>query len=117
MNLELSTKKYLDTLSDDDLYLELDLRYGMNQPIWEGCSETEYKENNPIIKTLEDLEKWINSTDNYRVEPYYDKPGLLYAIEHTPSYYKYYKQVGTERILMLGSAMINYLNERKSYWL
>ena len=36
--------KFLDTLSDEDVLKVLDWLYGQNEPIWEECSEEEYKD-------------------------------------------------------------------------
>lgn len=122
--------KFLDTLSDEDVLKVLDWLYGQNEPIWEECSEEEYKENCPKrikyindcfgkgeLPTEEDLKNWVIC--DYKKEPVYKewKGGILALMklqeEKEPDYYKYYKQVGTKRIVIVNSQIMDYLNKRK----
>ena len=122
--------KFLDTLSDEDVLKVLDWLYGQNEPIWEECSEEEYEENCPKrikyindcfgegkLPTEEDLKTW--SQFDYKKEPVYKEweGGIFNLIklqkEKEPDYYKYYKQVGTKRIVIVNSQIMHYLNQRK----
>ena len=122
--------KFFDDFSDEELLKWLDLNYGQDEPIWEECSKEEYEENFPKkleyikkfmkgdgeIPSLEDLEEWMQT--QYKREPVYKewKGGILNLIklqeEKEPDYYKYYKQIGTKRIILVGSQIIDYLNKR-----
>lgn len=79
--------EFLDTLSDEDVLKVLDCLYGQDEPIWKECSEEEYKENYP---------NWVK----------------LHK-EKEPDHYKYYKQVGSKRIVIVNSQIMDYLNKRK----
>ena len=118
-------KQYLNSLKDDELYYLLSIHYGITEPIWEECSQKEYERNCGCINeplSWESVKKWLASEANYKAEPCYKdlQPGILWLIENfdrKPDYYKYYKQVGSKFVLMLGSEMLDYLNERKPAWL
>ena len=122
MALSKHTKEYLDSLSDDELYYELSLRFGQFVPIWKEVSKDEYEENYGSDSNYENLLKWISSSFTYKREPHWKnvQAGILWQIEHIndePDYYTYYKLVGQEFTLMLGSGMLDYLYNRKPNWL
>ena len=115
-------KKHLDSLSDDELYYELALRFGEFVPIWEEVSKDEYEENYGNDHSFESLTKWLISPFTYKREPHWKnvQTGILWQIKHChdePDYYTYHKLVGQKFTLMLGSDMIEYLHNRKPNWL
>ena len=115
-------KKQLDSLSDDELYYKLALRFGQFVPIWEEVSKDEYEENYSNVHSFENLAKWLGSPFTYKREPHWKnvQAGILWQIEHChdePDYYTYYKLVGQKFTLMLGGDMIEYLHNRKPNWL
>lgn len=118
-------KQYLDSLKDDELYYLLSLRYGITEPIWEECSQKEFEHSMGKIGaplSLENVSRWLSFVGMYKAVPCYKdfQPGILWQIKNfdrKPDYYKYYKQVGSKFVLMLGSEMMDYLNERKPAWL
>lgn len=120
------TKEYLDSLSDDELLIELNIRFGESIPVWEECSKEEYEENygkddyNTI--SLKGLLKWINSPNTYKREPHWNnaQSGILWQIQHAydkPDYYTYHKLVEWKHVLMIGNNIMEYLYDRKPYWL
>lgn len=124
MALSNKVKKYLDSLSDDELYFELSLRFGQFVPVWKEVSKEEYKENygKEDDNSWDNLVKWISSPHTYKREPHWKnvQTGIMWQIEHChdePDYYTYHKLVKREFTLMLGSDMIDYLHNRKPYWL
>lgn len=123
MALPKKVKKYLDSLSDDELYGDLALRFGQNVPVWEEVSKEEYEENygKEDDHSWKAVEKWLSSPYTYKREPHWKnvQPGILWQIEHChdePDYYTYHKLVKQEFTLMLGSDMIDYLHNRKPSW-
>ena len=123
MALYKKVKKYLDSLSDNELYAVLALRFGQNIPVWKEVSKDEYEENygkeNDI--SWENVTKWLSSPNTYKRVPHWnnEQAGILWQIEHfydNPDYYKYYKLVKQEFTLMLRSDMIDYLHNRKPSW-
>lgn len=120
--MDKKTKKYLDSLSDDELHALLQIRYGQYVTKWEKCSKEEYEENCPEYDgTIESVFKWLNSVGIYKREPHWKNQqcGIMWQIEHyndEPDYYTYSKAIGQEFVLMLGSEMIDYLHNRKPCW-
>ena len=109
----------LDKLKDDELLYILSLMYGAYIPIWEKCSKEEYEKyygSNNL--TLESIIKYFNSPNEYKKVPYWNTGGgILEQISgKEPDGYQYYKLKDKEFTLMLGSEMINYLNDRKPEW-
>lgn len=117
-------KEYFDSLSDAELLFEIELRFGITEPVYEECSKEEYEKNvEPIDKFDIDslIKSLFKSSDEYKKEPRWNnvKPGIMWQIKHgsdNPDYYVYYKKVKDEHILMLNSWMIDYLNNRKPSW-
>lgn len=123
MALSDESKKYLDSLSDGELYFELALRFGQSVPVWEEVTKEEYEENQgkEDDHSWEAVEKWLISPYTYKIEPHWNnvQDGILWQIEHCydkPDYYTYHKLVKYEFTLMLGSDMFDYLNNRKPNW-
>lgn len=137
MSLPKETKDYLDFLSDEDLLLDLRLRFDFITPVWKKVTKKEYEANCSTVEALsmedlekkaieklldtEDIYKKLDTKNIYKKEPHWNnvKAGLLWQIEHydeEPDYYTYYKAVGQEHTLMLGSDMLEYLNNRKPIW-
>jgi hypothetical protein len=123
MALSKKIKKYLDSLSDDELYYDLALRFGHFVPVWKEVSKKEYEENygKEDDNSWENLVKWCNSPHTYKREPHWKnvQAGIMWQIEHyhdKPDYYTYYKLINQEFTLMLGSDIIDYLNNRKPNW-
>lgn len=124
MALSKKFRKYLDSLSDEELYYELALRFGQYIPVWKKVSKEEYEENygKENDYSWKAVEKWLSSPYTYKKEPHWNnvQAGILWQIEHyndEPDYYTYYKLVGQEFTLMLNSAILNYLYNRKVKWL
>ena len=124
MALSKENKKYLDSLSDDELYFELACKFGQYVPVWEEVSKEEFEENygKEDDHSFETITKWINSPYTYKREPHWknEQAGILWQIEHIndePEYYTYHKLVKQEFTLILGSDILNYLYNRKPYWL
>lgn len=118
MALNKEIKEYLDSLSDDELMFELWLRFGTTILKWEECSKEEYEKHYGKVEdhSWNSVVKFLTSDTAYKVEPIYNTPytGILFHLEeHEPIGYKYYKQIGEERILMLGSDMFEYCKNRE----
>ena len=111
-------KNFLDSLNDDELFLLVQLKYGMFIPIWKEVTKEEYEANygKEDDYSFDNITKWIKSTDTYKRKPHWNKDGILWQIEHKPDYYTYHKLVGREIGLMLGSNIMEYLNDRKPEW-
>lgn len=124
MALSKKVERYLDNLSDTELLLELQLRYGQFVPVWEECSKEEFEENyGPEDDySWDSIERLISCPNTYKRTPHWNnvQPGILWQIEHchdNPDYYTYHKLVRQEFTLMLGSDMLDYLHNRKPEWL
>lgn len=124
MALSEESKKYLDSLSDEELELELSLRYGVKIPIWKEVTKEEYEANygKEDDYSFSSVMKWLNCPNTYKREPHWNnvEAGILWQIEHydtEPDYYTYYKLVKEELTLILCSDILNYLNTRKPDWL
>lgn len=122
MNLEV--KKSLDKLSDDELLYTLSIQFGYNFPIWEECEQEEYEEhcgsdNSTLTELMEKYLDTLFSNVTYRKEPYWKNGGgILDAISgKEPDGYNYYKSTKTEFTIVLGSELIDYVNNRKPSWL
>lgn len=112
-------KNFLDSLDDDELFLLVQLKYGLFVPIWKEVTKEEYEANcgkEEDDYSFDNIIKWLKSTDTYKREPHWNKGGILWQIEHKPDYYTYHKLVGREISLMLGSNIMEYLNVRKPEW-
>jgi len=110
-------EKILNQLDDDELLYFLSVRFGTYIPEWKKCSKKEYDK----YDELSLIEK-IFISSNYKKVPVYKnfKSGILWQIENfdkKPDYYKYYKQVNSKFVLMIGSEVMNYLTKRNPYWL
>lgn len=120
-------RAFLDEMSDEQLLLWLNINYGEDEPVWKKCSKKEYEKHNGPVQhkkyedyTDLDLVRMIATICNmfdYKAVPIYkdSKPGLFEQIkllDKEPDYYKYYKKVGTKRIIKIGSEIGNYLNKR-----
>lgn len=110
-------EKTLDQLDDLELLYILSTLYGIHIPKWKKCSKKEYDKYN----SKDFIEKLFISDDYKRVPVYKNfQPGILFQINNfdkKPDYYRYYKKVGSEFIIMVGSEIMNYLNKRKPNWL
>lgn len=125
MALSKEIKKYLDSLPDDLFLAELSLRFGEYIPKWKEISKEEYDKHCGKIGlpdeplTIEGLEQAMNTIGKYKVEPIYKDAqcGILFWINEAPNRkpdgYKYYENVGSEFVIMLGSDMMDYCNTRK----
>ena len=106
-------KELLDELSDEQLLDFLNRVYGINEPIWEECSNIEYE-----AYAKKDILEQLLGEEQYKVEPVYKdwKGGILDLIKlqdtKKPDYYKYYKLVGYKRVIYLNSELIDYCNKR-----
>lgn len=127
MKLEEDVKKYLDSLSDEELMTYLYLKSGIEKPIWKRCSKKEYTEHcgNPSVSYKHlDINRIISQLchlSDYKAVPVYKewKGGILSLMELSskePDYYKYYKKKGTKKVIMIGSTIADYLNERGIKW-
>lgn len=120
--MDKKTKKYLDSLSDDELLALLQIRYGRFITKWEKCSKEEYEESCPKYDgTFGSMLKLLGSMGVYKREPHWKNQqcGIMWQIEHyndEPDYYTYSKAVGQEFVFMMGSEMIDYLRNRKPCW-
>lgn len=123
MALSKESKNYLDSLSDKELLLELQLRYGQFVPVWEKCSKEDYEKNYGAEDdpSLENLKKRLTCPYTYKRESHWNnvQPGILWQIKHwhdKPDYYTYYKLISLNYTLMLGSDMLDYLHNRNPEW-
>ena len=131
MEQRLSIFDFLDTLSDEKLLKFLNLRFGQDEPIWKECTKEEFEKHSPnhskaiedfikgkstALPLLEDFENLMRSS--YKKVPVYKdwKGGLISLMElqqeKEPDYYNYYKKVGTKRVIMVGSQIMDYLKKR-----
>lgn len=123
----------LDILSDEEVLKFLDLKFGYDEPVWEECSKEEYEEGQTEqmkhldstfygtdvhLPSYEEIEDWFVNKQ-FKKEPIWKKwkGGILTLIkiqdeQPEPDYYRYYKKVGTKRIIMVGSQIVEYLNKR-----
>lgn len=125
MALSKKIKEYLDSLDDELFLAEIAIRFGHDEPIWEECSRSEYEENcGPIVdqttiwtkEIFEEVIKNLVSSQNYKAEPIFknQRGGILWQMEcHKPDGYKFYKQVGKEFVICLGSDMVDYCAKRE----
>jgi len=114
MALPNETKKFLDSLSANDLKAWLALIYGETHPVWEEVSKEEFDKHIGDPENLTDLlEHFIACEDIYRRVPIYKETGLLSMINSEPIGYKYERQAGKEFVILLGSDMMEYINKRK----
>lgn len=114
MALPNGIKKFLDSLSADDLKVWLALKYGETHPIWEEVSKEEFdKHVGDSDFTMEWLERVLISEENYRRVPIYKDTGILAMMNSEPIGYRYEKQSGKEFVVLLGSDMMDYINSRK----
>lgn len=106
-------KELLDELSDEQVLDFLNRVYGINEPIWEECSNIEYE-----TYAKKDILEKLLSKEQYKAVPIYKewKGGILDLIKlqdtKKPDYYKYYKLVGYERVIYLNSELMDYCNKR-----
>ena len=114
MALSKDIKKALDSMPAPELTSWLAYCYGEWQPIWEEVSEEEFVKHvgNPEIpKDL--FEHMLTCEDKYRLVPIYKETGLYAMLNSEPIGYRYEKQTGKEFVILLGSDMMNYINERE----
>ena len=115
--LDKKTKKYLDSLPDDQFLCLMNIQYGRQLPQWEECSKEEYEEccGKDTDSITELLEKYLLNPDTYRRIPYWNNGGgIMDQISgREPDGYTYKKLVGYKFVLMMGEDMCQYCATRK----
>ena len=117
---EKSFQEFLDGLSDEELVGYLMLGWTQTIPIFKPCSKEEYEKNNPeydlstnegLIKMLENITKM----GEYRRVPYWRNGGGIMdqILCREPDGYTYEKKVGEKKCILVGSAMMEYINKRE----
>ena len=121
---EKSFQDFLDGLSDEELLGYLMLRWTETIPIWERCSKEEYDKH---VKPLPDMRTKLTNQDlidimanicgqlDYRRVPvWHEGGGILDQISgREPDGYYYEKKVGEKKCIMVGGAMMDYINKRE----
>ena len=123
--MDAETKKYLDSLSDDEFIFLLSTHFSISMPIWERCTKEEYEEHTPQRPILEGkitTEQLVNIVKEvfhsdivYRRVPIWHNGGGIYIqlSGKSPDDYYYEKQTGTQKCLALGGDMIEYCKTRE----
>lgn len=114
--LDKETIKWLDKLSDEELIIFLNARFGNDEPQWEECSKKEYEKHcgKDNLSVSEMLEKFFDLFNYKRVPYWHEGGGILDQISgREPDGYKYYKLKGYKRVILVGSDIMNYVNGRK----
>ena len=65
----------------------------------------------PILKEITEEEYNPNNDDHIKKGCYNEGHGILYQIDNSPDYYKYYKIVGRRYVYLVGSGLFNKLQE------
>lgn len=109
-------KEKLDRLSDEELITCLTILYETKIPQWEKCSKEEYEKycGKECDSFSEILEKYLLSPNTYKRVPYWNNGGgILDQISgRKPDGYNYYKLKGYEKIILLGSDLMEYIQSR-----
>ena len=113
--LDKETIKWLDKLSDEELIIFLNAKFGMDEPQWEKCSKKEYEKHcgKDGQSVLEMMEKFFDLFDYKKVPYWHEGGGILDQVSgREPDGYNYYKLKGYQRIILLGSDMMDYVQRR-----
>ena len=112
-------QEFLDGLSDDELMVYIASQWSEVRPIWKPCTKEEYDKHCPEIDltTNEGIEQMIKNAANlfsYRKIPiWYNGGGILDQISgKEPDEYRYEKKVGTKKVIVVGGAMMSYIEKR-----
>lgn len=117
-------KAYLDSLDDEMFIAHMLILYGVDEPIWELCSQEEYEKYNGSADSEKlTVEKLMQFTENildgkiYRAVPvYHNGGGILDQIlipGKRPDSYIYEKLTGHRKVLLLGSELMDYCKTRE----
>ena len=114
--LDKETIKWLDKLSDKELMVFPNIRFGIDEPQWKRCSKKEYEKycGKECQSLSEMVERYLLNPDEYKRVPYWNEGGgILDQISgKEPDGYNYYKLNGYKRVILLGKDMMDYVQRR-----